>query len=137
MHNKSINGDRKKRVALFQTLGDKTYIGGTMSKLKELSYDEIDFEVHSSQQNATVLFDRSEDKETSLITVIKDGKINQFEGNNKYNPSARRHSSCVYTREEWDGGKTIKICTIQHKGTTLIEVHSVSQDELTYLFKNT
>lgn len=108
-----------------------------MALIKELEYGEIDFEEYSSQQFATVVFDRVEDQEEVLITIIKDGKINQFEGNNQYNPSARRRSTCVYAKEEWDGGKTIKICTIQHKGTTLVEVHSVDQQELDYLFKNT
>jgi hypothetical protein len=108
-----------------------------MALLKELKYEEIDFEVYSSQQFATVVFDRGEDEEKVLITIIKNGKINQLEGNNQYNPSARRRSTCVYAKEEWDGGKTIKICTIQHKGTTLVEVHSVDQEELDYLFKNT
>ncbi|WP_120799072.1 short-chain dehydrogenase [Thiocapsa rosea] len=107
-----------------------------MAILKEIEYEEIDFEVHSSQQFATVVFDRGEDDEQALITVIKDRKINQFEGNNKYNPSARRRSTCIYAKEEWEGGRVIKICTIQHKGTTLIEVHSVAQAELDYLFKN-
>lgn len=105
-----------------------------MSKLKELNYEGINFEEASSQQFATVLFDRPEDSEKTLITVIKDGKINQFDGDNKYNPSARRHSSCVYVKEEWSDGKTIKICTIQHKGITLVEAHSVSEDEINYLF---
>jgi Cdc6-like AAA superfamily ATPase len=107
-----------------------------MTILKLLNYEEIDFEEYSSQQFATVLFDRSEDAAETLITTIKEGKINQFDGDNRYNPSARRHSSCVYVREEGDR-KTIKICTIQHKGTTLVEVHSVSEEELNYLFKNT
>ena len=66
-----------------------------MSLLKELSFSDIDFEVSSSQQFATVIFDRREDAEKALITVFKDGKINQFEGDNKYNPSSRRHSSCT------------------------------------------
>ena len=105
--------------------------------LKELEYDGIDFEVHSSQQFATVVFDRSEDDEKAFITIIKDRKINQFEGNNKYNPSARRRSTCVYASEESYGGRTIKICTIQHKGTTEVEVHSVEQEEMDYLFKTT
>ncbi len=104
--------------------------------LKTLDYDDIGFDVTSSQQFATVLFDRHEDSASSLITVIKDGEVNQFEGNNKYNPSARRHSSCVYVKEEWDNGKTIKICTVQHKGTTFVELHRVSDDELSYLFSN-
>ena len=108
-----------------------------MAILKEIEYEEIDFEVHSSQQFATVVFDRSEDEEQALITIIKDGMINQFKGNNKYNPSARRRSTCIYAKEEWKDGKVIKICTIQHKGTTLIEVHSVEQAELDYLFKST
>lgn len=108
-----------------------------MTLLKELEYEEISFEANSSQQFATVVFDRKEDDEKSFITIIKDGRINQFEGSNKYNPSARRRSTCVYTKEEWDDGDTIKICTIQHKGTTLVEVHSVDQEELDYLFKNT
>ena len=49
-----------------------------MSKIKELNYDEIDFQEYSSQQFATVLFDRSEDETEILITIIKDGKINQI-----------------------------------------------------------
>lgn len=106
-----------------------------MSKLIELNYEEISFEECSSQQFATVLFDRAEDSEKTFITVIKDGKINQFDGDNKYNPSGRRHSSCVYVKEEWSDGKTIKICTIQHKGVTLIEIHSVSESEINYLFE--
>lgn len=108
-----------------------------MALLKNLEYEEIAFEVNSSQQFATVIFDRGEDEEQPLITIIKGGKINQLSGNNKYNPSARRRSTCVYAKEECDGGKIIKICTIQHKGTTLVEVHSVDQEELDYLFKNT
>lgn len=106
-----------------------------MSKLKELNFDEIDFEVNSSQQFATVIFDRGEDSEMTDITVIKDGKINQFKGDNRFNPSVRRHSSCVYIKQEWSGGKTIKICTIQHKGTTLVEIYDVLQEELDHLFK--
>lgn len=105
-----------------------------MSKIKTLDFDGINFAVNSSQQFATVLFDRSEDNETTLITIFKDGKIKQIDGDNKYNPSARRHSSCVYVKEEFDGGKVIKICTIQHKGTTLVEIHEVSNDEISYLF---
>ena len=106
-------------------------------KLKELEYSDIDFEVSSSQQFATVVFERGEDEEKVLITIIKNGKINQFEGNNKYNPSTRRRSTCVYAKEEWEDGKIIKVCTVQHKGTTFVEVHSVEQDEIDYLFKNT
>lgn len=109
-----------------------------MALLKNLKYDDVDFEIYSSQQFATVVFDRAEDEEHVLITVIKNGKINQFEGNNNYNPSARRVSTCIYTREEAENedGKVIKICIIQHKGTTLVEVHSVDKEELDYLFKN-
>lgn len=106
-----------------------------MSLLKKLDCDDIDFEVCSSQQFATVIFERKEDEEKTLITVFQKGKINQFEGDNKYNTSARRHSSCVYVKEEGQPDKTIKICTIQHKGNTFIEVHSVSKSELLYLFK--
>jgi len=104
------------------------------SLLAELNYDQVDFEVNSSQQFATVIFDRNEDEQNTLITILKDGKINQIDGDNRFNPSARRHSSCVYAHEEWEGGKVIKICTIQHKGITLIEIHSVSDEELNYLF---
>lgn len=109
-----------------------------MTLLKKLEYEEVDFEVYSSQQFATVVFDRGEDQENVLVTVIKDGKINQFEGNNTYNPSTRRISTCIYTREEAENedGKVIKICIIQHKGVTLIEVHSVDKDELNYLFRD-
>jgi hypothetical protein len=108
-----------------------------MTLLKELEYDEVAFEVNSSQQFATVIFDRGEDEEEVIITIIRDGKINQFAGSNQYNPSARRSSTCVYAKEEWDDGDVIKICTIQHKGTTIVEVHSVDQEEMDYVFKNT
>lgn len=108
-----------------------------MAILKQIEYEEIDFEVNSSQQFATVVFDRAEDEEEALITVIKGGMINQFKGSNEYNPSIRRRSTCVYVKEEWEDGKVIKICTIQHKGITLLEVRSVDQAELEYLFKNT
>ena len=101
--------------------------------IKSLKFEEINFEIYSSQQFATVLFDRAEDSELTAITIIKDGKIKKIDGDNKYNPSLRRHSSCVYVEEE-NGGKTIKICTIQHKGVTLVEVHKVDQNELDYLF---
>jgi len=104
------------------------------SLLKKIEFEEIEFDVHSSQQFATVSFDREEDGEKSLITVLKDGRINQFEGDNKYNPSTRRHSSCVYVKEEFNDGKVIKICTVQHKGTTLIEIHGVSHEEYSYIF---
>ena len=102
--------------------------------IKELEFSEIGFEINSSQQFATVLFDRDEDSEKTLITIIKDKKIKQIDGDNVYNPSTRRHSSCVYLKEEWKDGKVVKICTIQHKGTTLMEIHKVSKEELSYLF---
>jgi len=104
------------------------------SLMKELDYSDLGFAEYSSQQFATVIFDRSEDAKSVSITVLRDGKINQFTGDNRYNPSSRRHASAVYVREEWPDGKVIKICTIQHKGTTLIEVHAVSNEELAYLF---
>jgi len=104
--------------------------------LKEISTDNLTFDINSSQQFATVMFTRDEDKQVVLITIFKDGKINQLEGNNKYNPSKRRSSSCVYVREENDNA-VIKICTIQHKGTTLLEIHKVTSDELNYLFGET
>jgi hypothetical protein len=107
-----------------------------MTKLKEIDLDDIDFENNSSQQFATVIFDRREDANQALITIIKDKMINQFEGDNRYNPSERRGSTCVYAQEEWEDGSVIKICTIQHKGSTLVEVHSVSDDEMAYLFRN-
>lgn len=106
-----------------------------MSLLKEMNYEDINFEVFSSQQFATVVFDCQEDSDTSSITIIKDGKIRQFDGINKYNPSKRRHSSCVYVHEEGNKDKVIKICTIQHKGVTLLEIHDVTQEELSYLFQ--
>lgn len=105
-----------------------------MALLKEIDFEDIPFEVGASQQFATVIFDREDDAETCFITVLKDGKIKQFEGHDKYNPSRRRVATSVYVKEEWPDGKVIKICTIQHKGLTLIEVHSVDQDELDYLF---
>ncbi|WP_278414019.1 hypothetical protein [Stutzerimonas kunmingensis] len=105
-----------------------------MPVLKELELDGINFSVESSQQFATVVFDRAEDDDECSITILSDGKINQFTGDNRYNPSVRRFSTCVYVREEWDDGDVVKICTIQHKGVTLVEVHSVAADEINYLF---
>lgn len=90
-------------------------------------------DMSGTQLFATVLFDRDEDSETSLITVMKDGKIKQFDGNNKYNLSKRRCSSCMYIKLELDAS-IIKICTIQHKGNTLIEIHKVLEEELKYIF---
>lgn len=109
-----------------------------MTLLKKLEYEDVDFEVYSSQQFATIVFDRGEDEECVLITVIKNRKINQFEGDNRYNVSSRRISTCIYAREEAENedGKVIKICIIQHKGVTLVEVHSVDKEELNYLFRN-
>jgi hypothetical protein len=104
-----------------------------MILVKEVSLDELDFSISSSQQFATVLFDREQDSNSTLITVLKDGKIKQFDGDNNYNPSLRRHSSCVYVKEECSE-KTIKICTVQHKGTTLVQVFKVSEKELAFLF---
>jgi hypothetical protein len=37
---------------------------------------------------------------------------------------------CVYLKEEWKDGKVVKICTIQHKGTTLMEIHKVSKSAI-------
>ena len=108
-----------------------------MALLKEIYYEDIPFDVGASQQFATVIFDREEDASTCLITVLKDRKINQFEGHDKYNPSRRRVATCTYVNEEEVEGqdaRVIKVCTIQHKGSTLIEVHSVDQEELDYLF---
>lgn len=102
------------------------------SLLKRVPLDDLGFEICSSQQIATVLFDRQENSETASITVLRDGKITQFDGHNKYNPSKRRHASCVYVREECSDD-TIKICTIQHKGITFVELHSVSDEEQSYL----
>lgn len=102
--------------------------------LTQLSFDDIDFDVYNSQQFATVIFDRIEDSPETDITVVKDGKIHQFKGDNRFNPSLRRWSSCVYAQEE-NSDKVIKICTIQHKGDTRIEIHEVSSDELEYLFR--
>jgi len=112
--------------------------------------DIVDFNIYASQQFATVLFDREQDSSDVLITVIKDGKVKQFQGNDNYNPSLRRWSSCVYVAEEevfqqaetidasgfvdWTAGKVMKVCTIQHKGETMIELHKVPKEEIDYLF---
>jgi hypothetical protein len=98
-----------------------------------LENHDMDFDIDNSQQFATVVFDRDEDDPECLITIIRDKRITQINGNNKYNPSSRRKSTCVYVREE-GSYKTIKICTIQHKGVTMVEVHEVSKTEIDYLF---
>lgn len=92
-----------------------------------------DFEFNGSQQFGTVSFDRKEDSEKTLITVIYKGNVRQFEGGNLFNPSGRRSSSCVYVKEECSN-KCIKICTVQHKGITYLCVEKVSRDEVIYLF---
>lgn len=104
--------------------------------LTTLNYDHIDFAEYSSQQFATVVFDRGEDDDKTLITVISGEKINQKVGHNKYNPSLRRRSTCVYVQEE-TCDKMIKICTIQHKGSTLVQIYDVDEEELLYLFGKT
>lgn len=98
-----------------------------------LDINNIDFDIYSSQQFATVSFDRKEDCKTVNITVIKDGKVSTFVGDNKYNVSKRRISSCVYIRQEY-GSKMIKVCTWQHKGITDVNVYKVSKKEYNDLF---
>ncbi len=93
---------------------------------------KIDFDFFSSQQFATVTFDRTEDDTKSTITTIQNGKINQFIGDNKYNPSQRRISTCTYIIEE-TSDKVVKFCTIQHKGQTVHQVLPVDQNEIEYL----
>ncbi len=99
-------------------------------------YSDVEFEsifdFHNSQQFATVIFDRKEDNDQSTITVIQNGEINQFIGNNTYNPSERRISTCVYVVEE-QTNYVIKICTVQHKGITSTQLREVKQPELKYL----
>jgi len=108
-----------------------------MSKVKSIDLDEqnINFEFCSSQQFATVNFDRDEDSDKVLITIIQNGKIKQIDGDNKYNPSKRRSSSCAYLKEESNDSNIVKLCTIQHKGNTLFEIHKVSNEEFIYMFK--
>lgn len=98
------------------------------------------FEFGSSQTLGTVIFDRDEDSEECQITVIKRGKIiqftsNEYNGVNQYNPSDRRTASCVYLKEECSN-VFVKICTIQHKGNTFVELRTVSSCEILDLFVN-
>ena len=102
--------------------------------LKVISNDKLEFDINSSKLFATVVYERDEDKKVVLIITIKDGKVKQFNGNNKYNPSKRRNSTCIYIEEEKNENTIIKICTIEHKGNTLLEIHKVTLDELHYLF---
>ena len=102
-----------------------------MSLLKEVEYEEgLFFETHSSQQFATVVFDRTEDDEEALITVTKNGKTFKFIGDNTYNPSSRRRATCVYVHQEDNPLQIIKICVVQHKGTTSINIYDVDLREL-------
>jgi hypothetical protein len=41
---------------------------------------------------------------------------------------ANKFDECL--KEEWKDGKVVKICTIQHKGTTLMEIHKVSKSAI-------
>jgi hypothetical protein len=102
----------------------------------DVDFDDVDIEIFPSQQFATVVFHRSEDEEQALITVIHNGLVSQFKGSNKYNPSTRRISTCVYAKEEGYGGKYFKICTLQRTGTTRVEARNVERAELYELFKN-
>jgi len=112
-----------------------------MSLLKAVDFDTDEWGVNSCgcQQFATVLFDRREDAEEAKITIITGkGVVNQKMGGNRYNPSSRRHSVCTYIKNEScpESRPTtaIKFCVIQHKGLTLFEIHSVSPEEMDYLF---
>lgn len=100
-----------------------------MSLLKSLEYEKTDFEWYSSQQFATVVF------ENGQTTVLRDGLVDEFKYDGEYNPSRDRNSSCVYVKEEWEDGKVVKICTIQHKGLTMIEIHSVDKKEMDFIFR--
>jgi hypothetical protein len=87
------------------------------------------------QQFATVFFDRKEDDDTARITVVAgNGVITVKDGHNLYNPSSRRHSVCTYITDECDDTYIQKFCVIQHKGGTIFEIHSVSKEEMEYLF---
>lgn len=94
-------------------------------------FDSI-FDFHNSQQFATVIFDRTEDATETTITTVQNGIINQFKGDNKYNPSDRRISTCVYIIEE-ESNHVVKLCTVQHKGITTTQLWDVKRAELTYL----
>lgn len=94
----------------------------------------LPFDIYESQQYATVVFDREEDSEKTNISILKDGNVEQFMGNNEYNPSERRHATCIYIREEQNPNNNIKICIIQHKGITILDVLKVSKKEFKYLF---
>jgi len=107
-----------------------------MKILKDMDYDDVGFEIHSSRQFVTVVFHCSEDGEQTLINAIHNGRVNQFIGGHKHNPSAQGIATCVYVKEEGPGEKFIRICTFQHKGTTRVEVHSVESADIDDLFAN-
>jgi hypothetical protein len=99
--------------------------------LEELEFKSIDFEFNSSQQFATVVFDIYHNEFD--ITVLKQGSYDRFKGTlayEKYNPSSERSSTCVYVREENNIERVIKICTIQHKGKTKVQIYNVDKLEL-------
>ena len=54
----------------------------------------------NTHQIMTVVHDRSEDDNKCRITIIKEGQVKQFIGDNKYNTSNRRQSSSVYVVAE-------------------------------------
>jgi hypothetical protein len=91
-------------------------------------------EFNLTQQFATVEFNRKEDDKECIASVLKGGQFYQvLLFNNDYNPSARRHSSCVYVRNE-NENEFFKICTIQHKGTTSVKHYPVTHEEIIDLF---
>lgn len=103
-----------------------------MSIEKEINLDGTSIADNDTHQFATVIFDRDEDNEAVHTTVIVDDGVETFIGTSQYNPSRRRHSTCVYIADECTCHVS-KVAVIQHKGKTLVEVHRVGTDEITYL----
>ena len=96
---------------------------------------EVNFNMLDTHEIGTVTFSRGEDDMLILITVTDaQGASRSFIGDNEYNPSARRHGTCVYFRSE-HSDVVKKIMFVQHKGTTTVITDVVSDmKELSFFF---
>ncbi len=99
----------------------------------EFEFDNSYFTFNSSQQFATIVFDICYDKFNITVSTIDSYRRIKSCANDKYqqyNPSSQSSSTCVYVREQDNDKKVVKICTIQHKGKTLIQIYKVNESEL-------
>ena len=101
------------------------------SKIESLEVKNYceDFFFLGSHRFATVIFTGNNEAQ-----IIRNGKFfSKHDNVGGYAPQCNGDSSCDYVYEE-GSNRVIKICTLQHKGNTSIEILPVSNDELVALF---